>query len=290
MPMHALYTSALCFSRAILCLGIISSYFSARAAVVTLNFSASSPGTLADGTGQGTGFTDRIPGSGSAIATHDPNLTLDTAGGQLIVGSQRADFSQNALGRNLASLDAPTLRLNGIGTQDLLVQARFNNLRVFQRLDQIGIFVGSSVDNLLRGGVAFFESHPTSGDVYAAGFNYSQNGVDGPPTGAGISTILPGQNAIFEIGRVGGLWHFTWENLDDPSLSRSYGGYAIPGLDSQTDLYLGIFNLNGNESPPLNAYLDYFVVRTGPDVPEPSTWLLATISIAAILVAKRRKK
>jgi hypothetical protein len=60
---------------------------------ITLDFNSPSPGTLNDTNGLGSGFTHRLPGSGSSIATNDPNLTLDTGASRLLVVSTRSDFN-----------------------------------------------------------------------------------------------------------------------------------------------------------------------------------------------------
>jgi len=256
------------------------------AAVATLNFNAASPGTLNDSTGQGTGFTDRIPGSGSAIPANDPNLTLDTANGRLIVGSTRSDFANVGFGRNLAGMEAPGLFLNGIGSGDFKVQARFNDLHVDQASDQIGIFVGTSVDNVIRGGV--FEDIPDGG--YQTSFVFSQNGSDGAPTNGVLANFQPGQDGVFEFGRIGGVWQFSWQNLSNPISSGSFATFTVPGLDSLNDLYVGIFNHDARNFTPQNAYLDYFTVRTGVDVPEPSSVVLFGLGAVALLLAARRRR
>jgi len=248
----------------------------ASAAVTALTFDSASPGTINDSTGQGTGFTHRLPGSGSAIAANDPNLTLDTVNGRLVVGSTRSDFNLTGFGRNLSGMEAPALLLSGIGGADFLVQARFSDLHVDQLSDQIGIFAGTSVDGLIRGGVH------EGATGYQSFVTNSQNGTDIVPGGGELNQFTAGQDALIEIGRIAGVWHFRWQNLSDPSFAGSVENLLIPDLNLANDLYVGIFNNDARNTTPQNAYLDYFVVRTGVDVPEPSSIVLLCMGLAAI--------
>lgn len=124
-----------------------------QAGFISLNFDSSVSGTISDQNGLGTGFTHRLPGSGSALPSSDPNLVLDTVNSRLIVGSTRSDINGNGFGRNLEGMEAPGLLLSGIGTRNFSVEAVFRDLLVEQPSDQIGIYVGSSVDLVVRGGV-----------------------------------------------------------------------------------------------------------------------------------------
>jgi hypothetical protein len=247
---------------------------------MTLNFGSPSPGSLNDVNGQGTGFTHRIPGSGSAIPSNDPNLTLDSANSQLRVRSTRSDFNTTGFGRNLSGMEAPALLLNSISTADFLVQAHFLDLRVDQPSDQIGIFVGSSVDNVVRGGV---HEGPVA---YQSFFGYSQNGADGPPSGGSVNQFQAGQEGIFEIGRLGGIWQFRWQNLSAPGFNGSVENVMLPGLDSQSSLYVGVFNHDARNTIAQTAILDWFTVQI---IPEPVSAVLVGSGAAFLLLIARRR-
>lgn len=254
---------------------------SAQCSISLLDFNSPAPGTLADSTGQGTGFTIRLPGSGLSIPANDPNLTLDTANGHLLINSTRSDFNLTGFGRNLTAMEAPAILISGVGSDDFIVRAKFLDLHTEQSSDQIGVFVGTSVDNVVRGG-----AHETATPgTYQAIFNWSQSGVDGPPQGGALDVFQAGDDGIFELGRIGGVWHFSWQNLDTPALSGSVGNFTVPGLDSATDLYFGVFNHDARNTTPQLATLEYFQVLTGASVPEPSSLVLWA---CGLLVVRKR--
>jgi hypothetical protein len=262
------------------CLSLICN--SALANVTRLEFDTPSPGTLADSNGQGTGFTVRFPGSGASIPANDPNLTLDTLNGHLLIHSTRSDFNQTGFGRNLAGMEAPAILILGAGNDNFVVRAKYLDIHVDQLSDQLGIFVGRSVDNVVRAG-----AHETmTPGTYQAIFNWSQNGVDGLPNGGALNAFNAGDDAVFQLGRIGGQWHFRWQNLNTPALSGSVENFTIPGLDSEADLYFGVFNHDARNTTPQLATLEYFEVLTGASVPEPTSIGLAIL--AFLLFSTRR--
>jgi hypothetical protein len=251
------------------------------AADVTLEFNSPTPGTINDANGLGTGFTHRLPGSGSAIPPNDPKLTLNTAAGQLLVVSSRCDFNTSGFGRNLPAMEAPALLLTGTGSGDFLVRAKFLNLHADQLSDQAGVFVGASVNNVVRAGI-----HEGPSEYQAFLIN-SQNGVDIVPSLGTDNQFQGGQDGVFEIGRIGGMWHYSWQNLTAPAFSGSFQNIALPALDAQTNLYVGIFNHDARNTASQTAILDYFTVLTSASVPELSSAAI-WFGIGCIVFCARR--
>ena len=231
------------------------------ASSATFTFDSATPGSITDGNGLGTGFTHRLPGSGSGISANDSNLTLDTANGRLLFTSARADFNATGFGRNLAALDAPSFLLSGIGTGDFEIEAHFSNINVDDLSDQLGIFAGASVDNLIRAGAV-----EGGFGQYDSFFTYSFNGMDQNPS---LGVLLPAfHDAIFELGRASGTWYFRWQILDTPN--SGFYNFVVPSLESETDLYVGIFNNDARNFTPRTASVDYVSVV----VPEPTAGVL----------------
>lgn len=268
-------------------LGCLAATRSLNAEITTLTFDAPVPGTIRDVNGQRTGFIGRLPGTGSSfpanggVPGNDPNLVLDAANGHLLVQSTRSNFAiSQGWDRNLAGMEAPGMLLSGIGSQDFVVQAHYLDLHVDQESDQIGVYVGITVDLVVRGGV---HEGPLGYQAFSV---YEVNGVDVGPGGGASNQFLPGQNGMFEIGRIGGIWHYRWQNLSDPSFSGSIDLLPnIPELDSQNNLYVGVFNHDARNFTPQTAILDSLIIRTGVDVPEPAS--LALFALASIILCRR---
>jgi hypothetical protein len=262
---------------------ILAGKYPANGAEALLGFSGPIAGTLTDTTGQGTGFTVRLPGSGASIPANDPSLLLDAGNGHLIINSTRSDFNLTGFGRNLAAMESPAVLVGNVNSDDFIVRAKFIDIHTDQLSDQIGVFVGTSVDNVVRGG-AHETATPGS---YQAIFNWSQSGVDGPPQGATLDVFQAGDDGLFEIGRIGGVWHFSWMNTDSPQLNGSITNFTVPGIDQATDLYFGVYNHDARNTVPQVATLDYFQVLTGASVPEPSSVILGTIGL--VILGRVRK-
>jgi hypothetical protein len=254
-----------------------------------LSFDSAHSGTLADKDGYGTGFTHRLPGTGASIPANDPNLTLDTANGQLILGSTRSDFNTTGWGRNLTGIEAPSLRVQGLGLQDFRVEARFDNVQVNQASDQIGIFAGASANLLLRGGV----HEQNLGSSYQGFLIASENGADRSPGGGKLNLFRSGDDARFRMERLGGIWSFSWENLTTGATHQTTP-FSDASLNAIDDYYFGVFNHDARNNTPQDAYLQYFSLWTGGDVnpvPEPASiamWGLA--GALGLVIARRRKR
>jgi hypothetical protein len=175
-----------------------------------LNFSAAAAGTLADSTGQGTGFTTRLPGTGGSLAAHDANLTLNTATGRLTVKSTAADLNgQSNLG--LAEYLGIPAAVNA-GNQDFVVSATFRSFQYSQNADQVGIFVGSATTSNFRAGGLFLGVRE--------GFTVQTPGI-GDQNLQTTTAIAPnqGDDVIFTLARTSGTWSFAIQDLTTPSLS-----------------------------------------------------------------------
>ena len=138
---------------------------------VDLDFSAAGSAGLRDATGQFTGLTTRLPGTGTALPEADPNLRLDTAAGVLALSTTRADFFGRA---GLAATSSPGLALADLGftgTEDFAVTATFRPLTGLGFIDQVGLYVGASSDAITRAGTIVFGA-PERYSVH------SQNGAD----------------------------------------------------------------------------------------------------------------
>jgi hypothetical protein len=241
----------------------------------TLNFNAASPGTINDANGVGTGFTNRLPGTGSAIGSNDANLSLSANPGQLSVTSNQGNLAQDGpLPRNLPTLEAPGLFFPGVGNKDLIVTASFDNVNVPNASDQLLIYVGVNENKVVRAGFH-------DGEQYT--FIDNSTGVDAGG-GTAVGSFAPGDNIDLTLTRTAGLWSLAWVNLTTPANSGAIGPFSIPW--SENDLYIGIHAANALSATTFVGIVDNFSVTI---VPEPSAVSLCGIAGLA-LAAKRRKR
>jgi hypothetical protein len=137
----------------------------AHGSSILLSFDAPVPGTIADKFGNGTGFTHRLPGTGSAIPSNDPNMDLSAVAGHLTIRSTRSDFNHRT---NLSNAEAPGILIPGIGGQDFVAEALFRQVMLPSGSDQSHIYVGVANDKSYRAG-------PHQGNTFSASKTQRRN-------------------------------------------------------------------------------------------------------------------
>jgi hypothetical protein len=250
---------------------------------IVLNFDSPVPGTVADKTGFGTGFMDRLPGTGGSLPFNDPNLDLTAIPGHLVLTSTRADFNFQ---RNLDFLEAPAVFVPGIGTNEFEVSALLRDVTVPNGSDQLFVFAGAASDKTVRAGF-----HETN--VYFLIENHPGTGAtDNHLFVTGASAFATGDDVILSLARSSGLWSLSWDNLSNPTASSATPGFSIPWLDAEPDLYFGIHAANAGSFTPFNAVIDSFSVNVAATnvVPEPSSFLLWTIGMIPLASGLLRRR
>ncbi len=182
------------------------------------DFSAPSNG-ITDFNGIGTGLPTRLPGTGSALATNDPNLFIDGTG-NLEIFSTSSDFNGgNGMDVN-ESLGVSLNTIGFTGTQDLNAWAIFPlPFPSTAQFDQFGIVIGEST-----------LAHTRAGSItFAAKERYSENvntNASGVPVNTGGQYFGFGFNASIPmtvlINRTAGVWHYfidgvQWDVLAQPT-------------------------------------------------------------------------
>ena len=252
---------------------MIAAGTTARAVTIDLDFNAPVPGALADVNGLGTGFTDRLAGTGGSIPPNDPNLDLLSAPGKLLLTSVRSDFNQgNGLGRNLDALEAPGFFFPAVGNRDLSITAVFENVAVPNLSDQLFLYAAVDENTILRAGV-----HQSN----AYHFTVNMGAGDSTPLAAPANSFATGDDIQLTLSRTAGLWAVSWFNLSDNSQGTM--GLSLPWLDAPGDLYLGVHAANARTSTSFVATIDRVIVNI---VPEPATLMLAVVC-GAILATTR---
>jgi hypothetical protein len=238
-----------------------------NAASLNLDFS-STGGTLLDAQGQGTGFTTRLSGTGTALAANDPNLDINTATGKLTIRTgNNTGANQDFNGQvGLDTLEAVGIQLSSLGytgSEDFSVSAVFDPLTPTNDFDQAGIFIGSDAQSLARAG------HITFGDgqEYFSGYNTAGVDNNGRFFGFGFNGA---DGMTVTISRVGGDWQFFVDGLAwHPNTAGDGAGTPVdptgfngsPDLNSLSDLTVGVFAINVVNTVSETVSLDSFSVN-----------------------------
>ncbi len=238
-----------------------------------LFFTSSVPNTILDATGVGTGFTVRLPGTGTAIGANDPNLTLNTPSGTLTWQTTAIDLNGQggvATGDYLGfPLSAAGVSLN----QDFSFSATFKNLQFGAANDQIGLFVGTSNTNSFRGGELF------NGVSNA----YTVSNISGADTNIQTSTALGpvvGDTVTFTLSRISGTWTFYLQDLTNPSRSGNIPIIQPTFLNGVSGLIGGIYASNTGNGATKTETISSFVFAGGvQNVQLPTTTTALTSSL-----------
>jgi len=253
-------------------------------------------GTINDKFGHGTGFTDRLPGTGESLPANDPNLDLSANPGRLTIHST-PDFLPNPVS-NPALAEAIGVLLPNPGANDITISVGLRDVHLNEWSDRLGLYVASSSGgDVLIGGVHMehqWQYGPPG--LYQYFFTEYVNGLSIPDhyfiTPAPYPPI--GTPGIWENGddidltlsRTGGLWKISWNDLTKASQGES-PSWAVSDLDNQ-DLYVGVHYVNARVAVSSTSEIEYFSVT----VPEPSTLVLLGMGAISLLayVWRRRKQ
>jgi hypothetical protein len=228
--------------------------------VLNLSFTALGSGGILDTTGEATGFTTRLPGTGAALATNDTNLDIDTASGLLNITSTANDFN-GQVGMDVAEAFGIQLSSLGFtGTEDLLVRAKFVDLPVLGGFDQIGVYAGTSSTSLVRSGIINLATRRAYGVNTNGTVDSAQNFVFTP---AGLVDV--GLSMTIEMKRTAGVWSIVVNGLtSNPTADPDF-------LDTATDLNVGVFHADVGSAPQVVKLDSFTVVRFAPAVPDPDS-------------------
>jgi hypothetical protein len=241
----------------------------------SLTFNSPVPDTLNDANGIGTGFTHRLPGTGSALPANDPNMDLVTAPGKLRLTSTHADINQppyGGTGNNLPILEAPGSYVPGIEDKDVVVKAIFEDVGVPNGSDQLLLYAGVNENRVIRAGIH-------AGNVFIISAN---NGAGDINTFGALNAFSTGDDIEVTLSRRSGLWSLSWNNLTTLG-TGSLPGVSFPSLDAEPDLYFGVHAANAGSEQSFSAQIDDFSVTC---VPEPSTSVLIATSFLAMGVRR----
>jgi hypothetical protein len=211
---------------------------------LALNFTSPAGGIL-DSNSVGTGFPDRLPGTGAAFAGSDTNLFMDTANGVLIITSTSGDYNGGA---NEPINESPGVALSSLGftgNEDLNASLVFPTLSPTVSFDQAGLYVGIDTNYITRAGWIDFTAlgSPKGKEQYSD--NITPGGTNGVP-----GTVAPGNGpgghyfgfpfdpavlpCTVRISRTAGTWHSYIDGAQWDVANPTF-------LNGTTNLTAGIF-------------------------------------------------
>ena len=220
---------------------------------VNLGFNAPATSGIQDASGQFTGFTSRLPGTGAALPAFHPNLRLDSADGMLELVTTQGDFNGQA---GLSNASAPGISLADLGftgTEDFSVNVVFRPLLTLQFIDQVGLYIGSHSNLLTRADTIVFGSPEFHSAHTQNGFDY-----DGRFFGFGLDAA---DGMTITIGREGGVWRYVIDG-------REWNPLSAPAfLDGRADLIAGVFAVTPLNNTPKTIEVDAFALVVATDEP-----------------------
>jgi hypothetical protein len=205
--------------------------------VLSLDFTSPVAGTLEDASGNGTGLTHRLPGTGRDLEKQDTNLRLDPKTGRLALTTTRNDINHQTTLSIGEYLGVRLADLGFTGKEDFAVSATLLNIPGLEVVGQFGLYAGPASDKNIRGGL-ISQDEP---DRYGQFLVNNQQGID--QDFAAVGLLKTGDDLRLTLRRVSGDFSLIVEN----QTTKSSNTLAIAQprfLDSEKDFYVGIFGAN----------------------------------------------
>jgi ferric-dicitrate binding protein FerR (iron transport regulator) len=207
--------------------------------LVRLEFDRPGSAGVRDQAGVATGFTHRLPGTGTALAGGDPNLRLDPTKGQLELTTTNTDLNTQYRLWEGEYLGVRLTDQGFTGPEDFAVSATFLDIPALEIVGQFGLFAGSASDQTVRGGL--INSRRNESGQYTQFLVTNQDGKDSPPHKVGL--LETGTDLSMTLRRTGGRYTLTVENLTTGEASTLTPRQPA-FLDPVRDLYVGVFGAN----------------------------------------------
>jgi hypothetical protein len=198
-----------------------------------IDFRHSVNNSICDGTGRGTGFTHRLPGTGMSLQENDANLALDFERGWLELTTTSSDINtQYRLGQG-EYLGVRLADLGFTGKEDFEVTATIPNIPSLKAVGQFGLYAGVHSDKNIRGGVI------SRGEgEYTQFLVHNHGGRDSDLNMVGL--LSPGTDLRLTLKRSAGKYALTIENQstgDTSSVTIRPSEFLV----GSNDLYVGLF-------------------------------------------------
>ncbi|MFM8270792.1 MAG: hypothetical protein ACKODX_00435 [Gemmata sp.] len=201
---------------------------------LALEFREPRAGTLADGSGGGTGFTHRLPGTGAALPAADTNLRLVRDRGGLELTATGSDLNTRY---RLDQAEFPGVRLSDLGftgAEDFEAVATLADVPAMAFVGQFGVYAGTSAEWAVRGGLVS-QREP---DSYRQFVVNTRDGRDKDAYFIGIGA--PGDDLRVRVSRAAGKFAVAVENRTTGATS-TLATRLSEFLDGRADLVVGVF-------------------------------------------------
>ncbi len=204
---------------------------------LTLDFSKPMNGTLKDGNGTGTGFEQRLPGTGIALPENDRNIHLDPLARLLSLTTTRSDINTQYHLNEGEYLGVRLSKLGFTGTENFEVTAIIPNIPSLAAVGQFGLYVGSRSDRNIRGGL-ISSRQP---EQYKQFLVNNNGGRDDDALYVGL--FPTGSDTRLTLQRIDGKYRMSVESLSSGA-SSTLAIRHPEFLDKETDLNVGLFASN----------------------------------------------
>jgi len=216
-----------------------------------IEFRGAVDGTLRDDRGAGTGFTHRLPGTGSSLNELDANLQLRAAEGKLELRTTASDINTQFRLDQGEYLGMRLSELGFSGTEDFAVAVSIPDIPPMDFVGQFGLFAGSRSDRVIRGGLISLRKP----EAYSLFLVNNDGGLDSDLHTVGL--LSTGDDLMLTLRRAGGKYSLTVENRTtgrSSALAIRHPGY----LDGESDLVVGLFAANPRGEMRRTVLIDEF--------------------------------
>jgi hypothetical protein len=203
-----------------------------------LPFDHASAKGIQDRLGQRTGLTHRLPGTGRGLADFDSNLLLNTERPGLELTTTNSDLNTQFKLEHGEYVGVRLAELGFSGKEDFAVTVTVPNIPALEVIGQFGLYAGVASDSNIRGGL-IGQDKPGR---YTQFLVNNHRGEDTPDI-CKVGLLSTGIDLRMTLKRAEGKYSLTVENLTLGSASTLTIRHP-DFLDSENDLYVGLFGAN----------------------------------------------
>jgi ferric-dicitrate binding protein FerR (iron transport regulator) len=210
-----------------------------RELTLTFDRPAAVDGGIRDDAGLPTGFTHRLPGTGTALPNDDPNLRLIPEKGQLELTTTKSDLNTQS---DLPQGEYFGIRLADLGftgPEDFEVSVTILDIPALEFIGQFGVYAGPASHQNIRGGL--ISARRKEPGQYTQFLVINRNGDDSRPYKVGL--FETGTDLRITLRREAGTYTLRIENLTTAEASTLTARHP-PFPDAERDVHVGVFGAN----------------------------------------------